>query len=227
MAIPMPDEQALPPGPRRDLVDGFHVLYRNAGRPGTRKMADAIRRDGSLPSTVAHETLAGLLHGRSVPDWPRLESAVRYLASVSVRGHDPEDIDVAVIAFHVLWNAERDAAPAPQAADTMTAAEWFEIALADRRYDEFGDATSPAVLEQAGLDPDEPLTLRTALLMLAHLERHRNAPAHRPSPWESVRRVSGGTPRPQSDHGTGRLRSEFFNDIVNGPVVGPDAFDPD
>lgn len=110
MAISMPDENALPPGPRRDLVERFHKLYRGAGRPGTRRLANAIRRDGRLPSTVAHETLADLLHGRSVPDWPRLESAVRYLTSISVRGFSDEDVATAVVAFHELWNAERDVA---------------------------------------------------------------------------------------------------------------------
>ena len=89
MAIGSPDERRLPVGARRELVLAVHVLYTDAGRPGTRAVASAIRRS-DLPSTVSHETLSALLHGRAVPDWARMESIVRHFAHVSVRRPDPD-----------------------------------------------------------------------------------------------------------------------------------------
>ncbi|MFI1585564.1 hypothetical protein [Embleya sp. NPDC020630] len=176
MAIPMPDERALPLGARRELVEEFHRLYRDAGWPGTRRMAEDIRQHDASPTTVAHETLAGLLHGRAVPDWPRLESAVRHLASVSIRRPDADEL---VLRFHELWNAERDAAPPPSADEGMTGAEWFAIAMPDDDLSLFGDMTVTSILADADLDPDAPLTLRTALVMLAHLERQRHTSVRR------------------------------------------------
>ncbi|MET7298182.1 hypothetical protein [Embleya sp. NPDC005575] len=182
MAIPMPDEHALRASPRRDLVEAFHRLYQGAGRPGTRAIATAISRDTRLPSTVSHETLSALLHGRAVPDWSRLESAVRHLASVSIHRPEPEPL---VLEFHVLWNAERDAAPAPASeAKAITAEEWFAVMKTD---DQIRDWDLVDAVEAVGVRPDEPLTLRTAMLLLAWVERARNT---RHSPMETARRVS-------------------------------------
>lgn len=111
MAIVMPGEDELPAGPRRDLVATIHTLYSDAGRPGTRTMAKAIAKDNTLPATVSHETLAGLLPGRTVPEWPRLHAAVQHLAGASFR--PTADPGETVARFHALWLAERDS-PRPK-----------------------------------------------------------------------------------------------------------------
>ncbi|MFF7251455.1 hypothetical protein ACFZBU_47270 [Embleya sp. NPDC008237] len=108
MAIEMPNEEGLPPGPRRDLVAAFHELYTEAGCPGTRNLAKGINRNNRFPTTVSHETLAKLLHGRSVPAWSRLDTAVRYLVSLSFR--EPDE-DATVARFHALWRADLAAPP--------------------------------------------------------------------------------------------------------------------
>lgn len=104
--IGMPDESRLPEGPRRGLVAAVHALYTDAGRPGLRALAAAIRRDDDAPATVSHETIAALLHGRAIPEWGRLASVVRALAAASV--HRP-DVNETVVRFHELWRLERDA----------------------------------------------------------------------------------------------------------------------
>ncbi|QHY93539.1 WD domain, G-beta repeat [Streptomyces sp. S4.7] len=110
MAIPEPDEASCPPGPRRDLVEAFHALYRQAGTPGTRSMSRKIGEADESRAPVSHETLAKLLRGEAVPSWARVEAAVRYLASLSVHRPDP---DVTVRNFHALWEAVQYGLPGP------------------------------------------------------------------------------------------------------------------
>ncbi|MFJ8793779.1 WD40 repeat domain-containing protein [Streptomyces sp. NPDC102462] len=108
MAIPEPDEESCPPGPKRDLVEAFHALYRQAGTPGTRSMSRKIGEADEARAPVSHETLAKLLRGEAVPSWARVEAAVRYLASLSVHRPDP---DATVRNFHALWEAVRHGLP--------------------------------------------------------------------------------------------------------------------
>ncbi|MFF7249808.1 tetratricopeptide repeat protein, partial [Embleya sp. NPDC008237] len=184
MAIGMPDEQRLPPGARRELVIALHALYTDAGRPGTRAAATAISRRGDLPSTVSHETLSALLHGRAVPDWPRMESVVRHLAGASVRRPDPDET---VLRFHDLWRTERDA-PRPRETNRLTAGALVGACRPD-------PADAEAVLRETGLDPDTELSTGEVLAILiglgaqwqtlcgeladahAQIARLRNAPA--------------------------------------------------
>ena len=63
MAISMPSEATLPPGPHRDLVLALHALYRSAGLPSTRAISVAIRRRTDFPDTVSHEAVGMLLRG--------------------------------------------------------------------------------------------------------------------------------------------------------------------
>ncbi|MET7302674.1 hypothetical protein [Embleya sp. NPDC005575] len=107
VAIMMPGEDRVPAGERRDLVLALHGLYTDAGRPSTRAAAKSISGNSDLPAPVSRETLGLLLNGRSVPDWPRLESVVRYLAATSVRRRD---VAREVMRFHDLWCADRDTA---------------------------------------------------------------------------------------------------------------------
>jgi hypothetical protein len=62
--VAMPDEAALPPGPRRDLTTEIHVLYRGAGKPSLREISTAIRRNDDLLATVSHEKVRDILWGK-------------------------------------------------------------------------------------------------------------------------------------------------------------------
>lgn len=99
----MPDEDHLPPGPRRDLVRAVHRLYQLAGKPATRKISSSIRERSELPGTLSHEGVSAVLRGASgVPRWPNLESLVRVLAECAVV---PLDVQQEVIQVHALWAA--------------------------------------------------------------------------------------------------------------------------
>ncbi|MFE5331313.1 tetratricopeptide repeat protein [Embleya sp. NPDC056575] len=158
MAIGMPDERRLPAGARRELVIAFHALYTDAGRPGTRAAANAISRREDLPSTVSHETLSALLHGKSVPDWPRLASVVRHFAGESVHHPDPDET---VVRFHALWRAERDAPPSPRT-DRLTVGALIGACRPD-------PTDAEAVLRETGLDPDTELSVGEAFTLLTDL----------------------------------------------------------
>jgi hypothetical protein len=114
--IEPPGDVKLPPGPKRDLVLALHGLYRSAGRPGLRKIANAITEDDALPDTVSHETVSAMLRGTSIPRWPKLECIVRQL---SIWHHPRLDPDAEVSRFLTLWNAANS--PSSHAPDTAGA----------------------------------------------------------------------------------------------------------
>lgn len=97
----MPDEQRLPPGPRRDLAAALHDLYELAGKPAARTISGWIRGQDDLPGTLSHEGVSSMLRGTGVPRWANLESLVRVL--VSRRRVGVSDVDAAVIRIHTLW----------------------------------------------------------------------------------------------------------------------------
>jgi hypothetical protein len=77
--IPMPGPHDVPPGPHRDLLVALHQLYRGAGLPSLRQIADAAR-DGDYRDTVSHEKVSAILHGCGLPRWSKLEVVVQVLA---------------------------------------------------------------------------------------------------------------------------------------------------
>lgn len=102
VGIEPPGEDRLPAGPRRDLVLVLHDLYRGAGRPGLRRIANEISRNHDYPDTVSHETVSAILRGEGGPRWSKLECVVRQLAA----WHHPRlDPDEQVRRFLALWNA--------------------------------------------------------------------------------------------------------------------------
>ena len=100
MAVAMPDEERLPPGPVRDLVAGLHRLYRQAGMPSTRKMSEAIEGDDGQRDSVSHETAGAMLRGAVVPRWTQVEALVRMLASTAV---NQPNLDSERRRIHELW----------------------------------------------------------------------------------------------------------------------------
>lgn len=96
----MPGEDALPPGPRRDLVAAVHDLYRRSGLLGTRVLSKAIRDCHECPDTVSHEGVSSILRAEGLSGWPKLESLVRVLA---MRAVDKPNPDAAVRTVHALW----------------------------------------------------------------------------------------------------------------------------
>jgi TIR domain len=98
--IQLPGVDALPPGPLRQLTEALHELYRAAGKPALRKVADAVRK-GDFRGTASHQKVAELLHGEGVPTWSSLECVVRVLAGWATPSRDA---DVVVAGFKQLWD---------------------------------------------------------------------------------------------------------------------------
>jgi hypothetical protein len=106
VAVAMPGRDRLPEGPLRELVRALHDLYRAAGKPSTRRVSAEIRKRDDLPDTVSHETVSAMLRGDAIPQWPKIQSLVLYLAAASVTRRDPE---AELLRFHELWLAAEDA----------------------------------------------------------------------------------------------------------------------
>jgi hypothetical protein len=101
VGIGMPDQERLPPGPRRDLVAALHELYEFAGRPATRRLSAAIRDRDDLPGTLSHEGVSAVLRGvGGCPRWHNLVSLVRVLVDGAV---SKRDVEVEVLRIHALW----------------------------------------------------------------------------------------------------------------------------
>ncbi|MFF7251336.1 hypothetical protein ACFZBU_46670 [Embleya sp. NPDC008237] len=98
--ITMPDTTQCPDGPPRAFVAALHALYRDAGSPGTRMMATAIKNGPDSRGTISHQAIADLLHGRKVPGWQRVEPLVLLLAERSVYRPDPQQ---AAVRLFGLW----------------------------------------------------------------------------------------------------------------------------
>jgi hypothetical protein len=113
MSVSMPGEGRLPPGPLRDLTHAVHVSYENAGKPGTRKISDAIRDRGDLPDTVSHEAVRNILLGSHV-GWLKLECVILQLVTWDINKPDPEDEKR---KFHKLWIRVEESATSQFAAN--------------------------------------------------------------------------------------------------------------
>lgn len=101
MSVSIPDEGRLPPGPLRDLTEAIHELYALAGKPGTRKISDAIKDRDDLPDTASHEAVRNVLRGVRV-GWPKIQSVVSQLAAWAVTKPEPAQ---EIKRFHQLWIA--------------------------------------------------------------------------------------------------------------------------
>jgi Orotidine 5'-phosphate decarboxylase / HUMPS family len=111
VGIEPPGKDRLPEGPRRDLVLALHDVYRGAGRPGLRRIANEISRNHDYRDTVSYETAGAILHGEGVPRWSKLECLVRQL----VAWHHPHlDADEQVSRFLALWNTASNPAESSQ-----------------------------------------------------------------------------------------------------------------
>lgn len=102
MALKMPGVDALPHGGHRDLVAALHDLYGKAGRPGARRVSQAVREIDDLSDSVSHETVASMLRGAVLPKWSKLQAVTWVLATWSVDRPDPDEI---VRHMHRLWLA--------------------------------------------------------------------------------------------------------------------------
>jgi hypothetical protein len=101
--VHLPGVNELPPGPRRDLAIALHALYRAAGMPSTRDLANAIKGRSDLPGTLSREGVSAALRGTiNLPRWPNLESLVRVLAQ---RAAEQVDVEAETIRIQGLWLA--------------------------------------------------------------------------------------------------------------------------
>ncbi len=99
--VELPGLDRLPSGPRRELTEALHELYEAAGRPGLRKIADAVR-EGEYRDTVSHEKVSAMLKGKDSPRWSKWECVVRQLAVWTSPRRDPE---VEASLFLKLWQS--------------------------------------------------------------------------------------------------------------------------
>jgi hypothetical protein len=118
--IALPGLDRLPAGPHRDLTVALHRLYRGAGKPGTRQIAQAVM-EGDYRDTVSHETVAAMLRGdEGLPRWVKLEAVVRVLAAWNTPRLDP---DAEACQVQRLWHAAQDRPSSGGNTGTRLAAE--------------------------------------------------------------------------------------------------------
>jgi hypothetical protein len=99
VAVGMPDEGQLPPGPRRELTRALHGLYVAAGAPGLRRISGAILERDDLNGTVSHEAIRAILNG-SLAQWVKIECLVSQLLTWSV---SKPDTNFEIAKIHQLW----------------------------------------------------------------------------------------------------------------------------
>ncbi|MCF3131967.1 hypothetical protein [Streptomyces olivochromogenes] len=85
----MPTEDALPPGPLRQVLSDLHKLYYLAGTPGLREISSGIA-EMDLPAMLNRNLVSDILSGKKQPNALQLESLVRFFSSRAANGPDPE-----------------------------------------------------------------------------------------------------------------------------------------
>jgi hypothetical protein len=164
VGIRMPDEQRLPPGPRRTLVIALHDLYELAGKPAARHISALIRDRDDLPGTLSHEGVSAVLRGAGgVPRWQNLESLVRVLAEHQRVGE--ADVEAMIHRIHALWRvadgsslSRKDGpavAPVPQNERHLPESHHSDLGSDDVAY---GNAQiSPGGGNKTVLVPEQPV----------------------------------------------------------------------
>lgn len=98
--IAEPSEQELAPGAHRDLVLAVRALYRTAGFPSVRSIADGIR-DGEYPALMNHQMVSEFLSGRTLSSLAKVQSLAMYLAAQQTPHRDPDETRT---YFAALWD---------------------------------------------------------------------------------------------------------------------------
>jgi hypothetical protein len=82
--LKLPDQQQLPPGAWRTFTEELFFLYREAGRPTLREIAEAVNKIDERAGTASHETLRKALLGIAVPRrWWTVEAMVLGLCKLA------------------------------------------------------------------------------------------------------------------------------------------------
>lgn len=105
--VNLPGPEELPVGPKRALAEALQGLYRSAGAPSVRRIAQAVLEDDLFADTVSHQKVADMLHGTGVPKWSKYQPVVRVLAGWSTPRRDP---DREARRFKQLWDEAMGAA---------------------------------------------------------------------------------------------------------------------
>ncbi|MBL1086761.1 CBS domain-containing protein [Streptomyces actinomycinicus] len=89
--LPSPEEFAA--GPRRNLLEELHLLYRAAGPPSVREISEGIKEAEAVGfrATMDRNLVAALLSGRRWPTEYQLETLVRFLAQGALRRKSPDE----------------------------------------------------------------------------------------------------------------------------------------
>ncbi|MFD7731296.1 hypothetical protein ACFV6F_13025 [Kitasatospora phosalacinea] len=108
----MPDERALPPGPKRALAAELFMHFRVANRPA---LKDIVATAAALPAPapVSRETVRRLLTGKGHVTWPKVDAVFRALCRIANQDPDRQrwyndgyDNDETTCREHLnkLWN---------------------------------------------------------------------------------------------------------------------------
>lgn len=99
--IAEPSEQELPSGAHRDVILAVHQLYRAAGFPSFRDIADAVQ-DGEYPALMNHQLVAEFLKGRTLSTLPKVQSFAMCLAEWPTPPGDRREASAQITS---LWQA--------------------------------------------------------------------------------------------------------------------------
>ncbi|KAB7833566.1 hypothetical protein [Streptomyces mobaraensis] len=122
MRIPMPGLDRLPDGPHRELLVEVHRLHEEVGWPGLQKTSAAIKVRRDLPDTISHEAISKILHGKTFPQWLKLESLVRQYLTWNT--HRRQEIDAEVRRLQTLWMRAASAIEGTEKAQPGSTEHW-------------------------------------------------------------------------------------------------------
>lgn len=98
---------APPSSARGELAAAILRLYKLAGKPSYRQVADLTRKDAGLPVSLSHDTVRQVIQCDKVPRWPGLHSVALVLLGLCVEEVDRQE---EVRALQRLWRQAEDPA---------------------------------------------------------------------------------------------------------------------
>jgi hypothetical protein len=103
--IAMPDENAVPPGPLRTLLQALHDLRDLAARPSGRELSRLIEKSDYLDATMSHSLVSDVFSGKRLGRGIGVRTLVMVLAE---RTNPPRDAISEANRIEALWRAADD-----------------------------------------------------------------------------------------------------------------------
>nr|WP_166682479.1 pentapeptide repeat-containing protein [Streptomyces sp. 846.5] len=105
----------------------LHELYRAAGKPPFRKVAETIKNNDSLSGTFSPDTVGKVLNGSVVPSWARLQALITYFHEHAV-GSREDSLDKCLGRCHRIWLTASDEPNKSASFSTQASAESIHYA---------------------------------------------------------------------------------------------------